>query len=64
MIINDTSNGKFYKNSSGSEKNYDFADQLNQCDEVDFDDEIDQNSALGKIWAAFGSEAKVRDYSE
>lgn len=49
MIINDTSNGKFYKNSSGSEKNYDFADQLNQCDEVDFDDEIDQNSALGKI---------------
>lgn len=39
MIINDTSNGKFYKNSSEGEQ-IDFAEQLNQCDEEDFIDDV------------------------
>lgn len=60
MIINDTSNGKFYRNSygNGSSENKSvivndeedkfmcFADQLNNCDEEDFDENVDPALAL------------------
>ena len=46
MIINDTSNGKFYKNSSGSENKLGFAEQLNLCEEEDFEE---QHISLGII---------------
>ena len=55
MIINDTSNGKFYKNSkefyeseeksviiNDEGKDFDFADQINNLNEEDFDDSLEQ----------------------
>lgn len=81
MIINDTSNGKFYKQSrdnfeEGSDersviineegKGLSFADQLNNLNENDFEDSLEENTKLplNQFWMAFGSEAKLWEYSE